>query len=815
MLFHGFLTFYRSVSRQRLYTTLNLLSLATGIAVFLLLITIVSYENGYNRWIPDADHIYRIDTTWTFPGQLPSEGAGSSFLALDLLREDFPQIRAGTRHLERRFTITTGNIVGSDYLSLVDPNFLDVMKLPLVLGSRSTALSSPSSVVLSQASARKYFGTEDVIGRSLVLSEGTLKRTVIVTAVFRDLPPDSTLHFSLLAPFTPASEAAYPWLRLWDSENGETYLRFDSATAAASVSRNLQDFVTRRITDKNVGNYRVLSLVRLTDLHFHDLAVIGAEPGVDRHIIESLGVIGVLTLLIAAINYVNLATARAALRAREVALRKVMGATPAMLLVQFMGEAVLMVMVSSVIGLALVELAVPLVNALGGWSVRVDYRRMLPLLALVVVVVGVGAGSYPAVMLARYEPAAVLAASRSPSGGRGGTRLRASLVLLQFATAISFAICTLVIDGQAAFLRSADRGFEPEGLVLVLSTSIAQLTSRQPQILDQIRHVAGVVAATASDSVPNGGSISLIGVKRPGLPGQQPSLIYQRVSDNYFGTYGIPLLAGRVFDSAHGTDDAAHVAAGTASVAAQLSTIISRKAVSSLGYSSPSAALGQHFNLDHDGRKEELTIVGVVDDVRFTSPREAVSPQFYVEATSGIENAPIVVRFSGVSRAVMMQRLQAVWKRLAPDEPFRAQSVDDRLAAFYRPDQQRARLFSAGAVLAIAIACVGLYGLASFNTARRVREIGIRKVLGASTRDVLLLLVGQFIRPVLIANVIAWPIAWVAMRGWLSGFDQRIALSPAYFVAATVAALAISIFTVLGQAWRVARAEPGRALRYE
>ncbi|MGI4744603.1 MAG: ABC transporter permease, partial [Janthinobacterium lividum] len=517
MLLHALLSFYRSVSRQRLYTVLNLSSLATGIAVFLLLTTVVGYERGYNRWIPDADHIYRVDTIWIFPGHPPAEGAGSSFLALDLLRADFPQILAGTRRLERRFTITTGNMIGSDYLSLVDPNFLDVMKLPLLVGSRSTALSSPSAVVLSQTSARKYFGTEDAIGRSLVLSEGSLKRTVTVTAVFRDLPADSTFHFGLLAPFTPASNAAYPWLLSWNGENSETYLRLGSAIAADSVSRGLHDFVARRMTDKETGSYRSLSLVRLTDLHFHDLAVMGAETGVDRHIIESLGAIGILTLLIAAINYVNLATACAALRAREVALRKVMGGTPVMLRAQFMGEALLLVMVSGVIGLAMVELAVPLVNALGGCAIRVVYGRMLPLLALVVAGVGIGAGSYPAILLARYEPAPVLAASRLPSGGRGGARLRTLLVLLQFVAAISFAICTLVIDGQAAFLRSADRGFEPQGLILLLSTSIAQLTARQPQILDQIRRVPGVIAASSSNSVPNGGSIDLTEVRRPGL----------------------------------------------------------------------------------------------------------------------------------------------------------------------------------------------------------------------------------------------------------------------------------------------------------
>lgn len=216
MLSHLLLSFYRSISRQRLYTALNMLGLATGIAVFLLLFMVVRYEDGYNRWIPDAARIYRLDMSWSLPGQPPSEEPDSRFLALDLLRQDFPQILAGTRSLELRFTITAGDIIGSDYLSFVDPDFLDVLKLPLVSGDRATALASPTSIILSQAMARKYFGTDRVIGRSLVLSEGSRKQSHTVSAVFADPPPNSTLHFLMLAPFTPALEANYPRLQTWD-----------------------------------------------------------------------------------------------------------------------------------------------------------------------------------------------------------------------------------------------------------------------------------------------------------------------------------------------------------------------------------------------------------------------------------------------------------------------------------------------------------------------------------------------------------------------------------------------------------------------
>ena len=635
----------------------------------------------------------------------------------------------------------------------------------------------------------------------------------------RDMPADTTLHFQILLPFSSASEADYPWLRNLQSDSVTTFLRFRHNADANAVSKNLISFVNRRMSGGGAGRRPAdrysLSLIELTDLHFHDLAVIGAESGVDRNVVYSLGAVGTLALVIAAINYINLATARAGLRAREVALRKVMGATQAALFTQFMSEAFLLVALSGLIGLAMVELAIPLVNAAGGWSLHLDYTWALAVLAIVVLGVTISAGCYPAILLARFQPASVLAASRLPSAGRLDARLRTLLVLLQFVASISFAICTLVIDEQARFLRTADRGFEQQGLILVLSTSIAQLTTRQASILEQMRQVPGVVAATLSNGIPKGGNFDMMGVKRPGMAGQQPSLMAQVVAADYFPTMGIPLVAGRLFDRAHGMDDAARALSSTSAGDAEVSTIISRKAVSSLGYSDPQAALGKHFHVDMYGRNADLTIVGVTGDVRFESPRQPVPPQFYIERTDSIDNAPIVVRFSGVARNEMTQRLQVVWRRMAPDEPFRAQSVEDRLAEFYRPDQQRATLFSAGAALAIGIACVGLYGLASFNTARRTREIGIRKTLGASTAQVLALLVGQFIRPVLLANLIAWPVTWTIMERWLSGFDERIALSPISFLEATAVALAISVATILGQAARVARAEPARALRYE
>ncbi len=296
------------------------------------------------------------------------------------------------------------------------------------------------------------------------------------------------------------------------------------------------------------------------------------------------------------------------------------------------------------------------------------------------------------------------------------------------------------------------------------------------------------------------------------MQGQQPSLGLETVASDYFKTYGIPIIAGRTFEPYRRSDDIAMAPPGEL----KLGTVINERALSALDFASPQAAIGQHFRIAYrSGTAVDLTIIGVVRNVRFLSPRAPVHPQFYLENTRSLENAPAVIRYKGLTQTEIMERLKVALHDIAPDEPFRAQLIEDRLASFYQPDEQRARLFSMGAVLAILIACLGLYGLAAFGASRRTKEIGIRKVLGASTSDVLLLLTGQFLRPVLVACAIAAPISWAAMRNWLSSYDQRIALSPAYFLAAIAGALAISMTTVLAQSWKAASFEPAKALKYE
>ena len=817
---HYLVTLYRALTRHRLYAALNVLGLAVGIAVFLVLWLDVRFETGFERWIPDAAQIYELRTQWHMPGAPKDDSSSSMGGALEELRADYPNL-VGARLLPETATLHRGSDLQSERVSVVDPDFFEVFDLKLLRGDRASALQAPDSVVMTQAKARLYFGTDDVLGRRLRVDLEGEPRTLRVTGLLADPPKTTDLELDFLTPLTPQIVASKDNWRHWGSEHLSTYLRFPSPAAALALAADFGRFIDRHAAKDIVSppaphEQLSLSLRPLLTLHVVDTKV--------GPVVAGLAAVGALTLLLAAVNYVNLATARAGLRAREVAIRKVMGATPPVLFGQFMAESVTLAALATLVGLALCELALPLVNAAGGLSLRLDYLSPdgpLPAVLLAMVVVGVGAGLYPAAVLSAFRPAQVLASARTPGGGRSGGRVREALVLFQFAVAIAFAVATGVIFSQMRYLRSADLGFRRDGLIVVTSLDDGQVTkAEQPTLLEAWKNVPGVVSDTAANVAPGAqDTTNATNFKRPGQPGPGPAVFWNTVHPGFVDTYGIRLLAGRWLDPARGGDDKPVPPPGGwgANQARPMrNVVLNESALRQLGFPDAQGAVGRPLleGLD-DGGFTPLTVVGVIRDTRLRSPHEPVQAAVYMLATRDFDSMIAGVRYSGVSPPDMLARLRRTWTSIAPGAPFRAHTAEDNLARYYRPDDQHARLFTIGAVLAVLIGCVGLYGLASFNTARRVREIGIRKTLGASTADILRLLVGQFLRPVALANLVAWPLAWLAMRSWLGGFDQRIALSPLYFVAATLLTLSVALATVIGQALLVARAEPAKALRHE
>jgi putative ABC transport system permease protein len=822
---HAFLTLYRSLTRHRLYAALNVLGLAVGIAVFLVLSLYVAFETSFERWIPQAQSISVVRTNWKFPGHALVAANYTMGGLLDELKEDYPQL-VGTRIWSQSATVRQGGDITSEKVQVVDPNFFQVFDLPLVAGDKRTLLNTPDQAVITEAVAKRYFGSTNPIGQRLTLSTGKVN-TYRITGVLKDPPRNTDLEFDIVIPLTPQMvvPTEQPAWNHWGSAQLATYFRFPTPAAAQALNAQFDAFTDRRAQhDLSVPDaHKVLELRVVPLLSTHLL-----DPK-DAAAVAMLGGVGVLTLLLAGVNYVNLATARAGLRAREVAIRKVMGATAPMLVAQFMAEALATAAVAALIGMAVTELTLPLVNAAGGLSLKLDYiggDSVLPLLIAVVLLVGLGAGAYPALVLSRFQAASVLASARTPGGGRVGSRVREVLVAAQFAVAIAFTIATGVILSQSRYLSHADLGFNRNGLIVVKSFEDSDLTAAQrTSLLDLWRTLPGIVGATTADIAPGvDDSTSAGNIKRPGVAGDGPSLNFVQTGPEFFRTYGARFQAGRPLDGDHGLDDQpASISDNTSRAVRQAAeeaqvrnVVLNVNALKVLGFSSPQDALGKPLLRGADDDKfRPMTVVGVIDNIRLRSPHTPVPGTVYTFTAHDIDNGVAVVRYAGADPKAMLDLLQASWRRVAANVPFHAKTIEQSLQAYTKSDDERGRLFTIGAVLAVAIGCVGLYGLASFNTARRVREIGIRKTLGASTADILRLLIGQFLRPVLIANLIAWPLAWLAMRNWLSGFDQRIGLNPLYFIAATLLTLLIAVGTVAGQAFAVARAEPAKALRHE
>ena len=805
----AFLPLYRSLTRHKLYAALNIGGLAVGIAVFLVLGLYVRFETSFEKWLPNHDKVYVVQTIWTLP-ESPANGGYLYTMGglLDQMREDFPGT-VGTRIQggENGGTVFRGGHATSDNIAQVDPSFLQVFPVPLVKGDPARALAQPTNVIISESTARKYYGDTDPMGQQLVVAYDK-PQNYRVSGVFRDLPANSDFKLNILTPL-PRKPSSGNWYH-WGSASLSTFLRFPDQGAARAFESKLTAFVDRRGKElagpgERPSSFQHLKLLPLTDAH---LEPEGQNSASRKTTIITLGTVGFLTLLIAIVNYVNLATARAGLRAREVAMRKVLGSNRSTLIRYFLGEAILTVALASLLGLILAELGLPVINAAGGLSLTMPYTLVVPALCLLTLGIGLMAGAYPALLLSGFPTAAVLASARSPGGGRAGTRVRELLVVFQFGLAIAFMIGTAVLVAQTRYVRHTDLGFNRQGLLVIRSMADSMIEpTRKPALVAALRalpHVRDVALANAA--VGGSGEDNNDNVPLPGVTGPGPSLTWVIVGPRFFETHGARLITGRLFDDARGEDDA-----GTQDLAKGINIVVNRRALASLRLRSPQDAIGKTI-----GGNRPRTIIGVIDDLRFGSPRSPTAPTYYIyyRQPEKIGTTVAAVRFSGDPRNALGE-VRALWQRMAPQVPFNGDTADARLADYYAADDRATRLFGIGAGLAVLIGCVGLWGLASFNTQRRVKEIGIRKTLGASSTDIVKLLVGQFLRPVLLANLVAWPLAFVAMRTWLAGFDDRIALSPLYFAAASLLAIVIAVLTVLGQSLRASRAAPAWALRHD
>jgi putative ABC transport system permease protein len=607
------------------------------------------------------------------------------------------------------------------------------------------------------------------------------------------------------------------------------FLKVRPGTDIKQLEAQLPAWEKRNIPDEPNGNLRYNAgddedwhFVNLKDIHLGKAQDATMTPGNDRRTITTFAIIAVLILGMAIVNFTNLATARASQRAREVALRKVLGATRKQLIVQFVSESILISAASMLLALTLVELLVRPFAAFLDSDIKLSYFGsggiLLPAIILTLLV-GIISGLYPAFFLSRFQPAQVLKANRSAAETPGSGRIRTALVVMQFAVSIGLIICTAVIYGQTVYARSVDPGFKRDHILQVEELSRAQLYPIADNIVQRMKRIPGVVDAGLTDIGINTNNSSNQNIIPPG--GNRQVLIGQyNVGAGYLNAMGLTLKAGRWFDENRPADDLTVPYPRQPEVEKALgergaNVVLNEYAVRKLGFKSPQDAVGKvvHSQLlgDENGMMD-INIIGVVGDSRFRTVRTPIDPIMFRKVRTG--PGWMMIRYRGDPDTIK-SAVEREWKTFTNEVPFSAKFSEDIIGEMYEKEDARAQIFAAFSLLAVIIGCLGLFGLAAFTAERRTKEIGIRKVLGARTRDIVRLLVWQFSRPVIIANLIAWPIAWWLMRDWLNGFDQRIPLGPIPFIVAAALALGIAIATVAGHAFKVARANPIHALRYE
>jgi putative ABC transport system permease protein len=823
------ITGLRALAKNRAYAFINIFGLALGLTACLMILLYVRHETSFDEWIPNSEKIYQLQTEY-----VPSESDEgrvtqmAPYVAGTALKKDFPQVEKRIYLLSGAPTvIRNGQGFNVENGAMVDGPFFDIFQFPLVHGDPATALRDPGSVVLSKTQARRFFGDDNPVGKTLSMMLDGETVDYRISGVMRDLPKNTHMRIEMLVRFDATSffADAPDFLTHWDWHQGWTYVMLRPGSSADEIHARMSAWEARNIPDEGLsdaGDRKDFRLVNVADVHLGGAS--GAmAPTNDRTTIVTFALVAALVLGMACINFINLSTARAGQRAREVALRKVLGASRRDLIVQFLSESILMVSIAMLLAVAAVELLLPYYSGFLDADLSLRYLGgdglLLPILGLIVIV-GAAGGLYPAFYLSGFQPSKILKANKSASDAAGGGRLRNILVVAQFAVSIGLITCTAVVFSQTAHVREVDPGYDREGLLQVDNVGEERIADRSEAFLDQMRRIPGVEAA-ALTNVGIATTIKLTAdVEVTGRP-QPVEIGNYSVSAGFFDTMGIDTVAGRLFDAGRAADNSSRAsprdaAADRALAARGMNIVVNESGAKRLGFNDPAAAVGRQVKSELAGEEAgpvPLTIIGVVEDSRFQSAREPIQPTLFRYVPFG-QNW-LVLRYRYADPLAVRQSVEAVWKDFAPDVPFSARFGDDIISELYDAEEARARTFGAFALLAVLIACLGLFGLASFTTERRTKEIGIRKVLGAKVRHIVQLLAWQFSKPVILANLIAWPVAWWVMRDWLNTFDARINLGPGPFVMAGLLALAIAIATVAGHAFKVARLNPIHALRYE
>jgi putative ABC transport system permease protein len=800
MLKNYFKTAWRNLWKNKVYSAINIMGLAIGMAACIVILLFVFYERSFDRM--HTKNIYRLNEVQKFPGMVSSQKVALSMFPMgQTLKAEFPEIKNYThvRWYDKYQITYAEKRLFLPEVDAVDTSFLNMFNFPLLKGDRATALLRPNSVVVTEATAHKLFGNEDPMGKTIAHYAND---TVLfkVTGVLMNVPENSQLQFDALMSFNTFIKPA--WGNMWGGNWLNTYFELAPNTDVAAMEKKFPAYLKRHLNGEGYKYYE-LFLLPLKEVHAN-----AADIGLDYVNFEKFdgkythifSIIALIVLVIACINFMNLSTARSAERAREVGIRKSIGALRSQLSLQFLSETVLLALLALVLAILFLWPALLYVDALSHRNLEIILwqNSWIPVVVVVgTIFVGIVSGLYPAAYLSSFQPVKVL--KGLPQLGKNKGMLRTILVVGQFASAIFLIISTIFVLRQLSFMRHKDPGFERDQVVNI---SIDRVTSGKYDVLKQaLQQHSAVSGVTAAQDIL-GSHLDQSGVGFMGSgPVRNLSTTRLIVDPDYLRLFKIKLVAGRDFSPGMRDSGAGREYIVNEALADELLKDEKGKTREWL--------IGRHFGFDSAGY-----IVGIARNFNFNSLHNKIETMFLFNCPQ-CGFGDVSVKLAGGKTNEGIASIQSSWKQLFPDHPLEYQFLDDHFNEVYKADEQVGKIVGILAGLAILISSLGLFGLASYAAERRIKEIGIRKVMGASINSLIGLLSTHFVRLVLVANAIAWPLAWLAMNRWLADYAYRVPISLWVFLLAGILALAIALITVSILALRAAVANPVKALRSE
>jgi putative ABC transport system permease protein len=783
----------RNIRKNKGYSFLNISGLAVGIACTILILFWVRDELSYDRFHKNADRIYRVVLSSSDDG-IPTNANGS-FAVGPALKKDFPEIRKMVRI--RKFGQNDKRYVGhkdrkfyESRFFFAEPALFTVFDFPLVKGDPETALSEPNTIILTEEMAHKYFGTDNPLGRVIEADPYNDGEVMLfqVSGIAKSVPPNSHLHFDFLASYSSQKNIPADFSGIYQNF---TYILLDGPAAATALQNKLLAFIHRNWTD---DPWYTLHLQRLTDIHLHSRLRSEIEANGNILYVYLFTAIAVFVLLIACINFMNLSTARAVKRAKEVGVRKVIGARKNQLVSQFLGESLLLSLLSGLTAVLLIIAVLPLFNRFTGKAMTtaglIDPTTVLGT-AGIVLAVGFISGAYPAFFLSSFQPSGSLK-TRSLNLALGGI-LRKGLVIFQFSLSIGIICASLIAHKQMSYIQSRSLGYDKEQIMVIHLNK--DLRQNYAAVRGELLRYPGIENTTTSSLVPTRGSTH-IGFRFEGREDTLSQVIYQ-IDQEFFDTYGLKLLAGRKTQRPISRESA-------------WDFLVSELTTQEAGYASPQEAVGKRVDQGEDTGQ----IVGVVQDITIYSlHRHPYSISYLVNSIQNHDYLSLRVLPSNIAGTIA--HLQKVWQELIPNYPLDYFFLDASFEQMHLSDKKMSEFFTIFSTLAIFIACLGLFGLAAYTAEQKTKEIGVRKILGASAPSIYLLLSREFFKWVAMANLIAWPIAYYAMHKWLQNFVFRTTIGWRELVTSGAAALIIALLTVSFQSLKATTADPVDSLRYE